>query len=107
METQDRRTEEESAGVKCGSYHCRGGHKRLFKGTEYARLNSIDCGSLNHFNAERSEKNNQDPDPWGLHKLREKYKAGSYKFKAAPVCTAAWGDDDFIRFIASQGGFQD
>ena len=30
---------------------------------------------------------------------REAYQRGLYKFSPPPVCTAAWGEDDWIAYI--------
>jgi hypothetical protein len=35
------------ATIRCGSAHCKGGHRWLEEGTVYARLSPVNCGAIN------------------------------------------------------------
>lgn len=46
-----------------------------------------------------------DKDQLTHEEKLEKYRAGDYLFKAPPVCTAAWDDAAWIKFIDACNGW--
>lgn len=39
--------------MRCGSYHCRGDHHWIHKGTVYSKLNAINCGATGNISQDK------------------------------------------------------
>ena len=51
--------------LRCGSAHCSGGHQWIFEGTDYARLNSVNCYPEKQYTENELSTMNKTPDLFG------------------------------------------